>query len=236
MKIRNKYYIITILVFTTILNSAGQKREQSDPSIKRMNVVNLPFGDTLLVTHQFPRVWEFSENHKTKNQKTFEKINDYYIRLKTVKSIASPIIKQANRIAIDTDRSLNFYDQHFKGVFKYQLPNFGPYQVYYRYVEIPLPFYYQLEDSATTQQELFTYYGDLVFYDARTKHASILNIYQSYTYRDAVVAIGRIFYISKNQKIQLFKTVCGEFTSAIKLTHKIQIDDNGKFSITPADN
>ena len=198
-----------------------------------------PFGCSILKSHQFPQYWdvpsdddESSEAHENVNQKALDKVDKLYEDLNRGPSCKGPLIKSEKFVLVDHESQLMQYEKVFKAKFKYQLPNIGPYQVYYQYVKVPMSYYYKLEDKSDGLDKLYLEYGNLVLYNPKTMSAQILNIYNTFSYKEPTGGFSRFFYIEKSGIIKIFESGEGESSSFLKMTKIITVFNNGQISIS----
>ncbi|MGV3539731.1 MAG: hypothetical protein ACO1OQ_07970, partial [Rufibacter sp.] len=107
------------------------------------------------------------------------------------------------------------------------LPNFGPYECYYSWVDVKRP-HEEEKDYEERSDELIET-GNLIFYEPKTKKAKVVNVYRSVA--GIFWGSGRYFYVDENKKINLYEHDGNEEKS--KLIHKytIIVQENGTVKI-----
>ena len=239
MKI-NLYLIFLIgMSFVSLVGGSTNVQSPINYGSKKNQKATFPFGCSILKSHQFPQHWdmpsdddESSQAHENVNQKALDEIDKFYGHLNKSPSIIGPLIKIENFVLIDHESQLMQYEKVFKAKFKYQLPNIGPYQTYYQYVEVPMPYYYKLENKSDGSDKLYLQYGNLVLYNPKTMSAQILNIYNTFSYKEPTGGFSRFFYIEKSGIIKIFESGEGESSSFLKMTKIITVFNNGQISIS----
>jgi hypothetical protein len=71
----------------------------------------------------------------------------------------------------------------------------------------------------------------LVFYDFKKKSATIVNVFNGYTFEETIGGYNRYFFIDEDKKIQIFEAAEEETSSSIKKTKEITILASGEISI-----
>ncbi len=94
-----------------------------------------------------------------------------------------------------------------------------------------MPYYYELEAKSDGSNKLYLEYGNMVFYNPKIKKARILNVYNSYNYKEPTEGFSRYFYIDKNKTIQIFEAIEGESSASIRKSQEVKMNSDGKFVI-----
>jgi len=203
------------------------------------SITNLPFGNPLLVKHKFPKGgWNVPLDDSTIGKSVsihtdaLNKVGSFYIKLGEDKSIKGPVIKQLHYLIMGDDSRLIAYERKFQADFKCQLPDFGPYKCYYQDYQVPMAYYYELEDKSDGSEKLYFEYGNLVFYNPQNEQAKVLNVYNSYSYKEPTGGGNRYFFVDVKKTITIYDAWQGESHDIIKKAQEVKIQNDGQIVIS----
>ena len=200
----------------------GQKKIQLQNNINH----SLPFGSSLLSRYKNLQRWSGPLNDDTTSkrdpqQMQYQKIADSYYAFTQKKSIHAPDIKEIEYVKIGKDSLTCHDDKHFYEDFKYRLPDFGSYECYYQTGS----FYNRTVKAQQTLPNGCMYYGNIVLISAKTKKATVLNVY--YGRSGELVYFNRMFYINKDSSIDIYESTEFEGETSIRKAFKVTIDKTG---------
>ena len=227
--------------------SGGSKKERIDDNVNTSNTdqknqllitsqngtpsnipinADLPFGPSLLETYKFPTEWSRLESDPKGqiNNKKLSEIQELFNGINLAKSINSPKIKELEFINLsDFKDSLLFSIDSIK----YRLPNLGPYECFYSFMDVSRPHEEDKDYEERSDQLIET--GNLILYDPKTQKAKVINIYNSIA--GIFWGSGRYFYLGKNEEIKLFYHKSDEDVSKLLQRFTIKVQNNGKIKI-----
>jgi hypothetical protein len=226
------------LLFNNCFAHNSNIRIKNDTVYKKQDLLSLdkitklPFGDQALIDFKFPKKWMHAvdaiDKLKGPIEKASDKLDQFYYHLNAVKSIKPILIINIKFVPSKNAPLINKKYYNFKHGIKYRLPDFGPYQCYYHYLQ----FSYPVKVLSTDHRE-YLEIGSIVLYDPKTKTANVLNIFDSYTSdgADDFWGVNNYFYIDSTKKITIYKSVGEETESTMEKSQEITIQDDGKILV-----
>jgi hypothetical protein len=205
--------------------------KQAD-SLNLTKITNIPFGDPALINFKFPKKWKHPVDAPDDQKGPIDKVNDqvdkFYYHLNTVRSIKPIPIINIKFVHSKNAPLINKKYYNFKHGIKYRLPDIGPYQCYYHYLNFSYPV-----NVLSIDQRQYLEIGSLVLYDPKTKTANILNIFDNYTSdgADDFWGVSNFFYIDSNKKITIYRSVSEETENTMGKSEEITITDDGKILV-----
>lgn len=178
-----------------------------------------PFGCANLTKLKYPKVWE-GEGDGTLKQpqgKEFDKIDECFRKINSAKTIKLPEILKLEHLKIGKNPpDISHYDTIVQRSFdscRYRLPDVGIYNCYYSYRHA---------------RNRFGLYGNILFFDPKTKIGKTLNIYHENGGVDWVNL--RYFYMDMNV-IKIYEGSCSADDCSLVEAYTITINQDGKIII-----
>ncbi len=170
---------------SALKNAISEADKNIFKKISNLPKVTLPFGSKLLMTIDLPKTWiqstdEKGNVHPPIFERKMTKIERSYDSIYRAKAITLLQFSKTKFINFNNHDDFLFLKDiskfNFLCDYKYRLPNIGPYECYYQSLKLTAAYNDEFVLGKRYTDNYYLEYGNLVFYDASSGLANIVNI------------------------------------------------------------